>query len=235
MEKFDKSQSYFLEYFLSGNRRVEALDEEQEVYLAQRIKAGDTKAEERMIKSNQRLVVSIANSYRTMMPLEDLIQNGNIGLIMAVRQFNPQLGFRFVSFASIMIRKYILKGIMNYSRIVHRPDDDQTVHISSESLDESVPGNYRDTSKADVLVGDMEVNSDLDSLYTDLKRAISSLLDPKAAEIVCKVIGLGCDPMYTENIGKELNMTKSSVRKIYHKSIGILQNNERLKKLLFSY
>ncbi len=224
----------FLESFLASIRGVEALDEEQEVYLARRIKAGDTKAEERMIKANLRLVVSIANSYSTMMPLEDLVQNGNIGLIKAVREFRPELGFRFVSYASMMIRKYILMGIRNDSRIVKNPDDDQAF-ISSESLDVPASGGYKETTKADMLVGDMDVQSDLDSLSADLKRAMCSVLDPSAVDIVCKVMGLGCTPMYTENIGKEMNMTKLRVRQIYHESIEILQNNERVKKLLSSY
>jgi RNA polymerase primary sigma factor len=224
----------FLESFMARIRGVKALDEEQEVYLAQRIKAGDTKAEEQMIKSNLKMVVSIANSYSSMMSMEDLIQNGNIGLIKAVREFNPEVGYRFVFYASMMIRKYIIMGIRNDSGIVHSSDYEQAF-ISSESLDVPGSGGYKDTSKADMLVGDMDVESDLDSLSADLKRAMCSVLSPCAVDIVCKVMGLGCTPMYTESIGKELNMPKSRVRKIYQESIEILQNNERVKKLLSCY
>jgi len=64
------------------------------------------------------LVVSIANAYSSIMPIEDLIQEGNIGLVLAVRSFDIERGYRFITYASMMIRKYILKAIDAYQRMI---------------------------------------------------------------------------------------------------------------------
>lgn len=109
----------FLESFMARIRELKPLTKNKRFIWLKGSKLAILRVEEQMIKSNLKLVVSIANSYRPMMSMEDLIQNGNIGLIKAVREFNPELGYRFVFYASMMIRKYIIMGIRNDSGIVH--------------------------------------------------------------------------------------------------------------------
>lgn len=224
-----------IEQYLNDIRRFEGLTEEEEVALARRIKEGDRRAEDRMIKANLRLVVSLANCYGSIMPLEDMIQDGNIGLTIAVREFDPTLGYRFVSFATMMVRKYILTGIANDSRVVRRPADEQTELSTSDSLDVPAFDDDADMTKGDMLVSDIWVDTDLDSLACDLARAMSKTLDKRAIDIVCKVIGIGCAPMFMDAIGRELGLTKERVRQVYQESLTTLRKDMRVIKLLSEY
>lgn len=95
-------------------------DEEKD--LARRAQAGDASARQRMIESNLRLVVKIAKRYCNRgLPLLDLIEEGNLGLIRAVEKFDPERGFRFSTYATWWIRQTIERGIMNQSRTVRLP------------------------------------------------------------------------------------------------------------------
>ena len=224
-----------IEIYLKEIRHFQGLTEDDELDLAAKIQNGDRKAEEKMIKANLRLVVTLANCYGTIMPLEDLIQNGNIGLIYAVRKFDPAKGLRFVTLATWMIRKYILLGIINESRIVRRPMDEQGDLNQSESLDEPAYGEDDDIAKSDLLVGDIWVNNDLDSLACDLARVMKATLDERAITIVCKVMGIGEQPMFMDSIAKELNIGKERVRQIFQESLATLRKDARASKLLANY
>ena len=95
-------------------------DEEKE--LSRRAQRGDESARQRMIESNLRLVVKIARRYINRgLPLLDLIEEGNLGLIHAVKKFDPERGFRFSTYATWWIRQTIERGIMNQSRTVRLP------------------------------------------------------------------------------------------------------------------
>jgi RNA polymerase primary sigma factor len=231
------ARRYDIERYLRDIRHYEGLTEQDEVELATKVKNGDRKAEEKMVKANLRLVVSLANCYGTMMPLEDMVQNGNIGLIMAVREFDPTKGYRFAAFAPTIIRKYIVMGIMNDSRVVRRPVVNQGEYLNnSESLDESAHNDDDcDATKADMLIGDIWVDDTLDSLATDLARVMKKVLNDRAIDIVCKVMGIGCQPMFTDTIGKELGISGERVRQIYQDSLRALHNDAKAAKLLANY
>ncbi len=98
------------------------LTAEQEKTLARRAQRGDEAARKRMIESNLRLVVKIARRYlHRGLPLLDLIEEGNLGLIHAVKKFDPERGFRFSTYATWWIRQTIERGIMNQSHTVRLP------------------------------------------------------------------------------------------------------------------
>ncbi len=100
----------------------------EEVKFARRIKKGDESARHRMIESNLRLVVKIARRYINRgLPLLDLIEEGNLGLIHAVKKFDPERGFRFSTYATWWIRQTIERAIMNQSRTVRLP-----IHVIKE-------------------------------------------------------------------------------------------------------
>ena len=95
--------------------------EEEKIY-SRRALRGDESARQRMIESNLRLVVMIARRYINRgLPLLDLIEEGNLGLIHAVKKFDPERGFRFSTYATWWIRQNIERGIMNQSRTVRLP------------------------------------------------------------------------------------------------------------------
>ncbi len=99
------------------------LTPEEEVALFQRMHQGDEKAREQLIEANLRLVLSIASQFaqKSVVPLEDLVQEGCLGLIRAVDKFDWQRGTRFSTYAVWWIRQYIVRAIAEHSRFIHLP------------------------------------------------------------------------------------------------------------------
>ena len=108
--------------YLRDIKAVPLLTAKQEVELAKRIKRGDTKARRQMILANLRLVINIAKRYSHLgVPLLDLIEEGNLGLMKAVTKYNPRKGFRFSTYAAWWIRQYITRAIANQGKTVRIP------------------------------------------------------------------------------------------------------------------
>src|SRR3954468_13890280 len=102
--------------------RGKLLTREQELDLGRRAKTGDERARACLIEKNLRLVVSVAKRYRGMgLPFEDLIQEGNIGLMKAVERFDPERGHRFSTYATWWIRQAIGRAISDKGRTIRLP------------------------------------------------------------------------------------------------------------------
>ena len=111
-----------LDKYLQEIGKLEMISPESEVQLAQRIKAGDRIALEKLTKANLRFVVSVAKQYQNQgMSLPDLINEGNLGLIKAAQRFDETRGFKFISYAVWWIRQSILQALAEQSRIVRLP------------------------------------------------------------------------------------------------------------------
>ncbi len=108
--------------YLKKISNIPLLSREEEVALARRIQQGDTEAEHDLVRHNLRYVVSVANRYKgTGLPLLDLINEGNIGLIQAARRFDPERGVKFITYAVWWIRQAIMHALADQSSTVRLP------------------------------------------------------------------------------------------------------------------
>ena len=114
--------SQSLDKYLTEISREDMIDAEQEVELAKKIKKGDQRALEKLVRANLRFVVSVSKQYQNQgLTLPDLINEGNLGLIKAAQRFDETRGFKFISYAVWWIRQSILQAIAEQSRIVRLP------------------------------------------------------------------------------------------------------------------
>lgn len=112
-----------LQIYLREIAALPLLDRDEEQALARAMATGEPGARERLIVSNLRLVVKIAQEYiEAGLPLVDLIQEGNIGLIEAVDRFDPERGYKLSTYGSWWIRRAMLAAITDYSRLIRIPD-----------------------------------------------------------------------------------------------------------------
>ena len=115
-------ESASLDKYLQEIGKEDLITADMEVTLAQRIKAGDQAALEKLTKANLRFVVSVAKQYQNQgLSLPDLINEGNLGLIKAAQRFDETRGFKFISYAVWWIRQSILQALAEQSRIVRLP------------------------------------------------------------------------------------------------------------------
>ena len=120
--KYSDSDNEVLSTYLKTIDKIPLLTYDEEYELALKAKNGDKKAREKLINSNLRFVVSVAKKFRGQgMPLEDLINEGNIGLMTAVDKFEPEKGYHFISYAVWWVRQAILKALAEQSRPVRLP------------------------------------------------------------------------------------------------------------------
>ncbi|HKI69038.1 MAG TPA: sigma-70 family RNA polymerase sigma factor [Verrucomicrobiae bacterium] len=190
-----------LQLYLREIGQVKLLTPAEELTLARRVKRGDKRAREQMIKANLRLVVKIARDYEGLgLPLLDLINEGNIGLMKGVERFNPNKGVKLSSYASWWIKQGIKRALANQSRTIrlpvhvvdkvahirraetrlrealdHEPSDEELAH--ELDLDPRRVRRYRQASRApvslDASIGDEDSNS-ISEVVPDANAALPS-------------------------------------------------------------
>jgi RNA polymerase primary sigma factor len=121
-QKITNRESVALEKYLSEIAKIDTISPEEEVALTKRIRNDDQAALDKLVKANLRFVVSVAKQYQNNgLTLNDLINEGNVGLLKAARRFDETRGFKFITFAVWWIRQAILTAIIENSRMIRLP------------------------------------------------------------------------------------------------------------------
>jgi RNA polymerase primary sigma factor len=121
-KQFTNRENKSLDQYFLEISKVDLITADQEVELALKIKAGDLRAQEQLVKANLRFVVSVAKQFQNQgLTLGDLINEGNIGLIKAAQRFDETRGFKFISYAVWWVRQGIMQAIADQSRVVRLP------------------------------------------------------------------------------------------------------------------
>ncbi|MCB0508387.1 MAG: sigma-70 family RNA polymerase sigma factor [Chitinophagales bacterium] len=127
--KITSRDSYSIDKYLTEISKLPMLSEEEEVEVAKKIRNGDTAAMEKLINANLRFVVSVAKQYQNQgLSLNDLINEGNVGLIKAATKFDETKGFKFISYAVWWIRQSILQALIEQPRVVRLPMNKATIY-----------------------------------------------------------------------------------------------------------
>lgn len=220
-------------YFKTINKS-NPLTVEEERALAERIKAGDQPALHKLVKHNLKIVVTIANRHIGQgVPIDDLIQEGNIGLYEAAQRFDPQGDARFISYASLWIRKRINEAVVAHGRIVRLPHNQEydiykakmagaeTPNLSSVRIDSPI-GEDGDATIGDILLNaqpEVDVLLERESIEFTVSRVMRAL-KPRDRDIVAAYFGVGTDvAVPTDIIAERFDMTNVRVCQIVKASI----------------
>lgn len=203
--------------YIKELKKYDVLTKAEELDLARRIRKGDQAALNALVTSNSKFVMQVARKYQGMgLSVPDLIGFGNIGMIKAAHQFDPERDVKFISFAVHRIRAEINAALNDYSRTVRYPahkvkDDQFIVSTSARINDDEDSDSYENRFlEADDDITEFEVAEFKTELNEYLKQ-----LKPKVQEAVCRYYGLGLEyPQSFDHIAEEMELTSERARQL---------------------
>jgi len=222
--------SIAVDKYINDVARIPLITAEEEVQLAQRIKQGDPIALDKLIKSNLRFVISVAKQYQNLgLPLMDVINEGNIGLIKAAQRFDETKGFKFISYAVWWIRQTILQAIAEHGRLVRLPQNKiNTLNKVNKILNKVEQENQIDLINDDIL----------DILSDELNMSPEKLMEfvniqVKASSMDKKLADDSENDMYSvmideDSLSPDDEMDKDSLRKDIEDTIAFLPDRDKL-------
>ena len=216
-----------LSIYLAEINRIPLISHEEEYELALRTKSGDRAAREKLLNANLRFVVSVAKKFRGQgLPLSDLINEGNIGLITALDKFEPEKGYHFISYAVWWIRQAIMKAISEKGRTVRLPLNRanelmqiqkamKTIIHDKETADPSIDEIAEATGLDSALVSDLlSISQDVVSIDSPVRRGEES--DTALGEFI-----------EDESDGPEKQVMDSALRAEVRSLLSMLSDKER--------
>ena len=217
-----------LNKYLDEIGREQLLTEEQETRLSARILQGDERALNRLIEANLRFVVVIARQYQGQgLSMEDLVSEGNLGLMKAARKFDATRGLRFVNYAVVFIRQQIEKA-------VRKESDEQRVESTRDGQTRSVDAPLG--SKANVSLLSVLVNADSPqadqrvynaSLEDAIERSLQTL-NERETVVVNAYFGIGEERQTMAEIAERMSLKRERVRQIRDRAVRRLKKNMKL-------
>ena len=217
-----------LNKYLDEIGREQLLSEELEARLSARILQGDERALNRLIEANLRFVVVISRQYQGQgLSMEDLVSEGNLGLMKAARKFDATRGLRFVNYAVVFIRQQIEKA-------VRKESDEQRVESTRDGQTRSVDAPLG--SKANVSLLSVLVNADSPqadqrvynaSLEDAIERSLQTL-NERETVVVNAYFGIGEERQTMAEIAERMSLKRERVRQIRDRAVRRLKKNMKL-------
>lgn len=227
IKDMDKTDIKSLNAYMSEISEGELLTDEQEKILAEQIQKGNKYALDELTSANLRYVVKVAKQYTGRgVALEDLISEGNIGMMKAAEKFDASRGKRFVTFAAPFIRKSIEEAI-----------DKQEGSSQPISVDEPIPlGSQNNFSLLNVLEDKdaprADQHTEQEALVIELKKVID-VLDEREQTVIKHFFGIECDHLTMAEIATTMGIKRERVRQIRDKAVRKLRKaNSNLPELL---
>ena len=221
-------ENSILNKYLDEIGREQLLSEEQEARLSARILQGDERALNRLIEANLRFVVVIARQYQGQgLSMEDLVSEGNLGLMKAARKFDATRGLRFVNYAVVFIRQQIEKA-------VRKESDEQRVESTRDGQTRSVDaplGSKANVSLLSVLVNADSPQADQRVYNANLEDAIErslQTLNERETTVINAFFGIGEERQTMAEIAERMSLKRERVRQIRDRAVRRLKKNMKL-------
>jgi RNA polymerase primary sigma factor len=180
MESLDTSP---LSVYLKEINRIPLLTREEEIHLAREAREGSEKAKEEIIKANLRFVVNVAKKYQNQgLSLDDLISEGNLGLITAVDKFDVDKGYHFISYAVWWIKQSILKALCEKSRMIRLPLNRANELMQIEKAKKEIERNKTGDADFDEIAEFLNMDKERVADLINASRDIASLESPLSAD-----------------------------------------------------
>lgn len=213
-----------LSLYFKDVSKLSMITPEEEIKLAKKIQNGDINAENQLVKANLRFVISVAKQYQNKgLDLVDLIQEGNLGLIKSARLYDPNKGYKFISYAVWWIRQSIMKAISDQCRTVRVPMN----HITNMSKINKISEKFEQENSRVPSKEELENLTELDSKridlsYTSTYRSISLETPLRDDDANCLL-----DIIPNENIvNTDCNLIKSDLQREVDRIITKLPSRE---------
>lgn len=217
-----------LNKYLDEIGREQLLSEEQEARLSARILQGDERALNRLIEANLRFVVVIARQYQGQgLSMEDLVSEGNLGLMKAARKFDASRGLRFVNYAVVFIRQQIEKA-------VRKESDEQRVESTRDGQTRSVDaplGSKANVSLLSVLVNTDSPQADQRVYNASLENAVErslQTLNERETFVINAYFGIGEERQTMAEIAERMDLKRERVRQIRDRAVRRLKKSMKL-------
>ena len=184
-----------LKLYIRDIRHIPLLSPEDELKTANLVKQGDAQARRTMIRSNLRLVINIAKQYSSYgVPLLDLIEEGNLGLMKAVSKFNPKLGYRFSTYAAWWIKQHVTRALADQGKTVRIPVYMVETLSRFKKVNEKLMHRHRRKPKISELARAMKLPTSKIKELQQYDQGTTSLDQPVGEEGEASVLDLLEDP-----------------------------------------
>ena len=184
-----------LKLYIKDIKDIPLLKADEEMKLARKVKRGDAQARRMMIRSNLRLVINIAKQYsRFGVPLLDLIEEGNLGLMKAVSKFEPKLGYRFSTYAAWWIKQHVTRALADQGKTVRIPVYMVETLSRFRKVNERLTHHYRRKPKVSELARAMKLSVSKIREIQEIGQTTTSLDQPAGEEGETSILDLMEDP-----------------------------------------